>query len=143
MKTTTMIKTLMLLLTAATMPLTVNAKNVKQPKVYMFGFSASFQDSVVYMTDVQEVDSVWIDGKTKFLLGREQYSHQFKDYLTAQQQPNRVCIVFFALKKEDAEKKYLKMRKQYTSKSKRKYDMRYLHASDFQFSAVTFEETEP
>ncbi len=143
MKTTTTIKTLLLLLTAATMSLTVNAKNVKQPKVYMFGFSASFQDSVIYMTDVQEMDSVWIDSKTKFLLGREQYSHQFKDYLAEQQQPNRVCIVFFALKKEDAEKKYIKMRKQYTSKSKRKYDIKYLHASDFQFSAVNLEEAEP
>ncbi len=141
MKTT--IKTLLLLITAAVLPLTVNAKNVKEPKVYMFGFSASFQDSIIYMTDVQEVDSVWIEGKTKFLVGREQYSHQLKDYLTAQQQPNRVCIVFFALKKEDAEKKYIKMRKQYTSKAKRKYDMRFLHASDFQFSAVTFEEAEP
>lgn len=140
----TMTKALLLLLMALTMPMVVNAKNIKTPKVYIFGFSASFQDSTIYMTDVQEITNVWIESKTKFLLGREHYSRQLNEYLTAQQHPNRVCLVIFALKREDAEKKYLKMRKQYTSKSKRKYDMKYLNTNDFKFSTVNLDiEEEP
>ena len=93
---------------------------------------------------LQEITNVWIESKTKFLLGREHYSRQLNEYLTAQQHPNRVCLVIFALKREDAEKKYLKMRKQYTSKSKRKYDMKYLNTNDFKFSTVNLDiEEEP
>ena len=48
----------------------VEAKPLKTNKVYMFGFSASFKDSVVYVTEIQNVQEAWIDTKTKFLLGR-------------------------------------------------------------------------
>lgn len=64
-----------LLLTAA-MPTEMQAKRMKMPKMFMFGFSASFQDSIIYMTDVQEIEGAWYDTKTKFLLGRQHYSYQ-------------------------------------------------------------------
>ena len=32
----------------------LRAKNYVTPKAYMFGFSASFNDSIVYFTDIQE-----------------------------------------------------------------------------------------
>lgn len=134
MKTT--IKTLLLLLTMTIVPTASWSKKLQPPCVYIFGFSASFQDTVVYMTDVQAVKGAWIESKTKFLLGREHYSRQLADYFSQHQQPNRVCMVMFALKREDAEKKYLKLRKQYTSKSKRTYDIRYLNATDFEFTPV-------
>ena len=34
-----------------------NAKGYKPAKVYMFGFAASFNDSTVYMTNIQKVDA--------------------------------------------------------------------------------------
>ena len=34
------------------------AQNRVVPKAYMFGFAASFTDSIVFFTDIQEVDSV-------------------------------------------------------------------------------------
>ena len=34
------------------------AQNRVVPKAYMFGFAASFNDSIVFFTDIQEVDSV-------------------------------------------------------------------------------------
>ena len=61
------------LLLAAVMPTELHAKVVKS-KMYLFGFSASFQDSIIYMTDVQEVDGIWYDTKTKFVIERGQYS---------------------------------------------------------------------
>ena len=127
---------LSLLLTAA-MPTEMQAKRMKMPKMFMFGFSASFQDSIIYMTDVQEIEGAWYDTKTKFLLGRQHYSYQLKDYLaTTKQQPNRVCVVMFALTRKEAENKFIKLRKEYTVKAKGKYDVRYLTNTDFKFQPV-------
>lgn len=133
------------------------AKKTQVPHVYMFGFSASFQDSVVYVTDIQDLQGAWMDTKTKFLLGRDNYSYQLSNYLTEQGQPNRVCLVFFSTHKNKAEKKYLKMKKKYTAppkktkKDKKKqksqqqvdtcpYDLRYISTTDFQFTPVDMSE---
>ena len=125
------------LLLAVAMPTEMQAKKVMKPTMYMFGFSASFQDSIIYMTDVQEVKNVWYESKDKFLLGREHYSSQLKNYLeNTKQQPNRVCVVMFAETRKDIEKLFIKMRKEYTVKAKGRYDMRYLTTEEFRFEAV-------
>ena len=109
------------------------AKPLKTNNVYIFGFSASFKDSVVYVTDIQNVPEAWVETKTKFLLGRDNYSYQMKNYLEdTKQQTHRVCMVFFALDKKKAEKKYLKLMK----KDKKGYEVRYLNATEFKFQAV-------
>lgn len=111
----------------------VEAKPLKTNKVYMFGFSASFKDSVVYVTEIQNVQEAWIDTKTKFLLGRDQYSAQFKNYLTDKlNQPGRVSMVLFELNKKKAEKLYLKLMKKY----QKGYDVRYVNNKDFSFEAI-------
>ncbi len=129
------------LLIAVAIPTEMQAKRMKVPKMYMFGFSASFQDSIVYMTDVQEVEGAWYDTKTKFLMGRQHYSYQLKDFLANNmQQPNRVCVVMYALTRKEAEKKFIKLRKEYTIKAKGKYDVRYLTTADFHFQPVDMSE---
>lgn len=129
------------LLLAVAIPTEMQAKRMKVPKMYMFGFSASFQDSIVYMTDVQEVEGAWYDTKTKFLMGRQHYSYQLKDFLANnKEQPNRVCVVMYALTRKEAEKKFIKLRKEYTIKAKGKYDVRYLTTADFHFQPVDMSE---
>ncbi len=129
------------LLLAVAIPTEMQAKRMKAPKMYMFGFSASFQDSIVYMTDVQEVEGAWYDTKTKFLMGRQHYSYQLKDFLANnKEQPNRVCVVMYALTRKEAEKKFIKLRKEYTIKAKGKYDVRYLTTADFHFQPVDMSE---
>lgn len=123
----------------------VTAKNVVT-KTYIFGFAASFNDTIVHFTDIQEVDSAWIDSKTGFLLGRENYSYQLRNYLGSQlQMPKRTCIVVANPKKEKLEKIFLKMRRLYTGESKKKkkkeeaqkhFDIRYITSSDFQFLPI-------
>ena len=118
----------------------VNAKQMKTDRVYMFGFSASFKDSVIYVTDIQNVPGAWIETKRTFLLGRDEYSRQLKSYLADQlQQPKRVCMVFFAMNKKKAEKQYLKLMKKY----KKGYEIRYLNATEFKFEAVDMSTDEP
>lgn len=115
----------------------IDAKPLKTNSLYMFGFSASFKDSVVYVTDIQQVEGAWIDHKTKFLLGRDQYSIQLKEYLEqSMQQQGRICMVIFATKKKEAEKKYLNLMKKYT----KGYDVRYLNAPEFKFMAIDMGE---
>lgn len=115
--------------------LQVNAKNKVAPR-YLFGFSASFADSTVYFTDIQKVDSTWIDSKTQFLLGREQYSSQLKGYFNSLNMPNRTCVVLFGKDQKQAEKKLKKLKETYTVKAKGGYDVRYLTKADFEFAPV-------
>ncbi len=116
----------------------VQAKGKMVPKIYMFGFAASFADSVVYITDVQPVENAWIDTKTGFLLGRDSYSLQLKNHMAnAMAEPNRTCIVMFNKKKSKADKLLLKMKKQYAQdKGRAKYDVRYINSADFNFKGV-------
>lgn len=113
------------------------AKKKQIPQMYMFGFSASFKDSLVFFTNVQEVKNVWYDTKDKFLLGRENYSSQLNNHLASEQAlVNRTSIVIFDRKKKKVEKKFAKMKQQYTTKAKGKFDVRYLKDEDFRFQMV-------
>lgn len=119
------------------MTASLSAKPLKTNKIYMFGFSASFKDSVVYVTDIQNVQGAWIETKSKFLLARDEYSRQLKNHLADQlQQPKRVCMVFFAMNRKKIEKEYLKLMKKY----KKGYEIRYLNATEFKFEAIDMTE---
>lgn len=87
---------------------------IKQKPVYMFGFATSFVDSVAYITDVQYIDSSFIDTKTKFLVGRNMYSLQLQEFLAKNEGcEHPVTAVFFGTKKEKIEKKMLSVRRRY------------------------------
>ena len=118
------------------------AKKPEMTKAYLFGFVANFTDSVVYFTDIQEVDKVTIKKKTKFLENRDSYSDQLRYYFADKlKMPNRTCIVSFGLTRKEAEKKYVKMRKLYTEKFAGKYDVRYLNVNEFKFQPVIPDDT--
>ena len=87
---------------------------VKQKPVYIFGFAESFADSLGYITDVQYLETAYIDTKTKFLIGRNMYSVQLQQFL----QQNTDCkspvtSIFFGEKKEKLVKKQLSLRNKY------------------------------
>ncbi len=117
----------------------IEAKSNVQ-KVYVFGFAASFNDSTVYFTDIQEIDSAWVDTKTDFLLAREQYSYQLREYLANHFEPNRTCITTFALDRKKIEKKYVKMKNRYTkekyTKKHGQFDVKYITTHDFAYKSV-------
>jgi hypothetical protein len=126
-----------LLLVVALIALGASAKPIKTNQVYMFGFSASFKDSVIYVTDIQNVPGMWVESKNKFLLLRDEYSRQMKDYLEEKlQQEKRVCVVFYYLKKKKAEKEFLKLMKKY----KKGYEVRYVNEKDFKFEPIDVTE---
>lgn len=127
------ISTLTLLIVASSF-VSVSAKVVCVPKLYAFGFSASFNDSTVYFTDIQEIDSAWIDDKTEFLISRDNYSYQLKNYFTNIGQEHRTCIISFARKRKDIEKKYRKMKEKYVKAGD--YSIKTLDKNEFHFTAI-------
>ena len=103
-------------------------------KAYVFGFAASFKDSTVYITEIQEVDSAYI-GKSKFLFNRDNYSYQLQNYLKSKGISNPTCITSFAKDRKSIEKKYLSLRKKYTKGGK--YDIKYVQSTDFLYKGIT------
>ncbi len=130
---TCILAALLLLTTAGSL----TAKNVMVPKMYMFGFAASFNDSIVHFTVINDVDSAWVSSKSNFLLGRNFYSNQLRDYMSSCLMDNRTCIVVFDKKRSRLEKKLLKMRKKYSGdKNSFGYDVRTIETADFRFKPV-------
>lgn len=90
---------------------TVNKGEIKP--VYVMGVSLCFGDSVVYFTDIQQIDSVRLT-KEGFLPSREGYSEQLKSYLMNKNgNMNHTCITYFSEKKADLQKKATKLIKRY------------------------------
>lgn len=126
----------------AMLPQKARAKTVVKPKGYLYGFVANFTDSVVYFTDIQEVDSIWYDTHSRFLLGRDQYAYQLRNYFNETlKMPHRTCIVSFGLTRKDAEKKLIKLRKLYTGKKAGRYEIRHLNENQFRFTTVSMSES--
>lgn len=120
--------------------LNVSAKS-ERVNVYAFGFAASFNDSTVYFTQIQSIDSVWIDNKTNFLDDRESYSYQLRDYLTSVGKANRTCIITFARTEKEIKKKYTALRKEYTENED--FIVKEVTPAEFSFKAVAnFQNTQ-
>lgn len=136
------VKNIALTLILVAFAIGAQAKPVQPDHVYMFGFSASFKDSTIYITDIQDVKGAWIDSKSQFLLSRDNYSYQLKEYFTEKmQQPDRVCMVFYATSQAQAGKLMKKLMKKYVPTAKKKgsaepYDVRQLTTTDFQFTPI-------
>lgn len=129
-----------LLLVVATMAtVTAFASNIRT-KLYIYGFVASFNDSTVYFTSIQETDSAWIDKKTKFLYSRENYSYQLRDYMRGIGLETPTCVTIYDRKKKKIEKKFTAMKKKYSKNGI--YNIKYITPSDFQFETIKPDESE-
>lgn len=81
--------------------------------VYAFGVAASFNDSVVYCTEIQVLDSTALD-KNGFLPKRDLYSYQLKNYLEYDlKKPDYTCMIYFSENKKKLEKEAVKVKAKY------------------------------
>ena len=53
----------------------------KQTKLYIFGVSMNFTDSLTYMTDIQTLEHAYVDSKTGFMYDRSIYSQQLQIWI--------------------------------------------------------------
>ena len=86
---------------------------VREKPIYMFGFAISFVDSLAYITDVQYIESAYIDSKSKFLVGRNMYSVQLQHFLEKNEGCQHPVTSIFFGKKKKMEKKMLSIRQKY------------------------------
>ena len=109
----------------------IYAKGYKSAKVYMFGFAASFNDSTVYLTDIQQVNVYLVNNRTHFLA-----NYQLRDYLQANSiEAHPTCITLFAENEKSAMKKYQSLKKRYM-KSKNKYFIKDITSGQFVYKTV-------
>ena len=95
----------------------VQAKGKEEKAVYMFGASFSFSDSVVYFTEIMPVEGAKLDAKTKFLLHRQYYAYELKDYMNFQENmPGRTSVIYFSEKRSKLEKQAAKIKKRLVEK---------------------------
>lgn len=135
-------KKTLLLLFSLLIVCSVSAKKKVDPSfattVYMYGISASFNDSTVYITDVQVVDSAFVENK-RFLGGLKRYVTQMDNYFKAKGEPRRTNTVFFKMNRKDAEKDFVRLRKRYSGDDVK---MKVLPVGEFTFTTVRPYETE-
>lgn len=103
-------------------------------KVYVFGCSFQFGDSIVYFTPVEEVDSIALTKKTKFLPYCTDFSQQLKDKLESPAfgLKDQTSSVFYSNKKLPLQMKLDKMKKRYLKKG----EVRIVQLSQEQFKFV-------
>lgn len=111
--------------------------------MYVCGMNFSFNDSLVYFTDIQVMDTVAVYGKYDILKNRDQYAYQLRNFMTDKlHRPNTTSVILHNMDKEKLTKKLLKLRDKYvfTGKGKKKklsnYDIRNLSSEEFKFAPV-------
>ena len=123
-----------LLLFTLTFVLSVSAKDKLVNRMYVYGVSTSFNDSTVYFTSIQEIDSVEVVGKTKILANKQEYSLQLKNYFSNKGLQYRTCVTVNNSNKKKIEKSYAKLKQKYLKKWN--YTLKNIDDSDFKFERV-------
>ncbi len=90
-----------------------SAKEPKAPKaftktVYAVGVATSFNDTLAYYTEMQELKNTELDRK-RYLHRRSGYSFQLRDFLVTQGKQNYTCLMLFNTKKAKLEKRLAKV----------------------------------
>lgn len=106
--------------------------------ISIFGVAISASDSVVYMTDMQEIGKVTVEKKTKFLVNRREYSNQLSEYISRTGDGRMTTLVSYNLKKK-AEKRYLKIKERFIKDG---YVVKYITKEEFAFTPVQESEEE-
>ena len=106
-----------------------DGKSVQQT-VYIVGVASSFNDSIAYCTDIQELSDITLDRK-RYLHRRSGYSFQLRDYLLGQGRQNYTCLVLFNTKKVNLEKDLAKIKTRF---AKNKLLLREIQIQEFKFT---------
>ena len=114
------------------------SKKDESKPVYIYGVAASFKDTVLFVTDIQQLEGVALD-KDKFLPYREGYSYEMKSYVENKLgMQDRICAVFFSENLKNITKEYTKLMKKY--KKNGGYSIRHLTEEEFEFVKIEPQE---
>lgn len=86
--------------------------------VYIFGVCQELTDSMVYITNINQVDSLDLERKTGFLPFRSEFSLQLKEYMEGQMHlQNQTATVFYSKSRKKLSKKFYKIKKRFLDNS--------------------------
>lgn len=101
------LKMICLLVTLVCTTVVFAGSGVKQKAVYVFGYAQSNSDSLIYVTDIQRIDTAFLVKKGGFLLGRQVFSEQLRSFLDhSYGSKNAICNIFFSTKRSTLVKTY-------------------------------------
>lgn len=105
--------------------------------VYIFGVGTNFNDSLVYLTRITQIDSMRVDKKTGFLPNRVEFSLQLRQYLEGTLgHTNETTAIFFHSKRKKIEKYFYKLKKRYLDEGYK--NMIVIDPKDFTFQKPAF-----
>ncbi len=104
-------------------------KNARQLNLYMFAASFSLLDSVLYVSEISEVDDVTVNNKW-FIKDRSNFESQFTDHVKTGNDDSMLTSVYFSEK----EKKVAKRRSRLVKRNAKKNKFLLIKVSDFAFS---------
>ncbi len=107
--------------------------------MYVYGVAFSPVDSVVYITDEQELDGAQMHLRTKFIVGRDELSKQLQRQMMLEGEKNFSCCAVYSQAIKKLDKKY---QKQISYYKKRGFTVNQLSRDRFLFKAVRREYTE-
>lgn len=112
------------------------AKEPKMKPIYIFGFAASFTDSVACQTSIQRLDSAWLDSHD-FLVDRSLYSLQLQVHMEQEEQvANAISSVFFSTSERKMQRLWSKMQRKYEAAQNLIFHV--TPADKFQFKAEEY-----
>lgn len=121
---------------AIAMAASAGNKGPQMQRVYMFGFGASLTDSIACQTQVQAIDSAWLDSH-KLLVDRSLYSIQLQFHLEQNEGvKNPICTIYFDKNERKLRKLWAKLKRRYESEPQIK--LRQLDADRFRFKAEQY-----
>ena len=107
----------------------------KTATIYVFGTATSLGDSVVYLSDIQELPSVLMNNKTSSPQYASLFSRQMEDALTAREGKRFTASFHYATTKKKIEKIYLDVRKHLRKGGHT--EVRALTKDEFQYAAIS------
>lgn len=108
----------------------------KMQRVYMLGFAISFKDSVACVTEIQPIDSAYLDAAHHFLLDRSLYSLQLQIHMERAGYKNAICNVFFDKKPMKLQRVLRKIHKRYERDAS--FHLKDLPVGEFRFKAEEY-----
>ena len=127
---------LLMALICVALPVSAAQKGPRVQRVYMFGFGASLTDSVACQTQVQAVDSAWLDAHD-LLVDRSLYSIQLQFYVEQNEGvKNPICSVFFNKNERKVRKQWNKIKRRYEADPNVK--LRQIAEDKFRFKAEEY-----
>lgn len=92
-------------------PMPAQAQDKNTPKrVYAFGYAETLNDTVIYITQIQELEGAELDNKG-FIHFRESYDAQLQHYLMSVQKSHTMCITIYGTSRSKLEKKFIRLRR--------------------------------